>query len=194
MIYKYFCQSVAYLFILLTTSLEEQKFWRSTICGFKDCAFSVKYLKILCLTLFLRFGSRSLTVLSFTCICIVHSKFTFVCYEVWIKAAVTAFFVVCTVLTFQLVQHCLLEKDYRFSTKLSLYLCWKSYIHTHIHIYIFIYASICLYRSISGLISLSINIFVSLLANATVFIIRVYNKSWNQAALALRLYFSMVSF
>lgn len=192
MIYKYFCQSVAYLFILLTTSLEEQKFWRSIICAFKDCAFSVKYLKILCLTLFLRFGSRSLIVLSFRCICIVHSEFIFVCYEVWIKAAVTAFVVVCAVLTFQLAQHCLLEKDYRFSMKLSLYLCWKSYTHTHTHI--FIYASICLHRSISGLISLSINVFVSLFANATVFIIRVYSKSWNQAALALWLYFSMVSF
>lgn len=141
MIYKYFCQSVAYLFILLTTSLEEQKSWRSTICAFKDCAFSVKYLKILCLTLFLRFGSRSLIVLSFRCICIVHSEFIFVCYEVWIKAAVTAFVVVCAVLTFQLAQHCLLEKDYRFSMKLSLYLCWKSYTHTHTHIYLCIYLS-----------------------------------------------------
>ena len=83
----------------------------------------LRYLKILYLTLFLRFASRSLLVLSFRCICIVHSEFIFICYEVWIKAAVTAFVVVCVVLTFQLVQHCLLEKDYHFSMKLSLYLC-----------------------------------------------------------------------
>ena len=135
MIYKYFCQSVAYLFILLTKSLEEQKFWRSTICAFKDCAFSVKYLELLCLTLFLRFASRSLVVLSFRCICTVPSEFIFVHYEAWIKAAVPAFVVVCAVLTFQLVQHCLLEKDYRFSTKLALYLSRKSYIHTHTHMH-----------------------------------------------------------
>ena len=83
----------------------------------------LRYLKILYLTLFLRFASGSLIVLSFRCICIVHSEFIFICYEVWIKAAVTAFVVVCVVLTFQLVQLCLLEKDYHFSMKLSLYLC-----------------------------------------------------------------------
>ena len=132
---KIFSGPVAYLFILLTKSLEEQKFWRSTICAFKDCAFSVKYLELLCLTLFLRFASRSLVVLSFRCICTVPSEFIFVRYEAWIKAAVPAFVVVCAVLTFQLVQHCLLEKDYRFSTKLALYLSRKSYIHTHTHMH-----------------------------------------------------------
>lgn len=51
MICKYFSQSVAYLFILLTVSLEKQKYWRkfNLICSFMDCAFNVRNLKNLCL-------------------------------------------------------------------------------------------------------------------------------------------------
>ena len=135
----------------------------------------LRYLKILYLTLFLRFASRSLLVLSFRCICIVHSEFIFICYEVWIKAAVTAFVVVCVVLTFQLVQFVGKRLSFLHET---VFIPLLKIIHTHI--YIFIYASICLYRSISGLISLSINILVSLFANATVFIMFIVSLEIRQ--------------